>query len=442
INQTIYVNFTPTAVQSYNGNIPVTGGGTTTTTNVAATGAGVNTPPVVTTNSATGITTTGATLGGVISSTGCSTVTAYGIEYSTTSGFTNGSGTQVTSSNLSGTNFSVTVTGLTASTTYYYKAFATNGGGTTYGSQRSFTTLTPPPATLTATTLAAFVSTCVNNTAGPNSFTLTGSNLSSANITVGPLSGYTFAITANGTYTSTLTLTPSNGTINQTIYVNFTPTAVQSYNGNIPITGGGTTSTLNVAASGSGVNSAPTVITGAANNITTNSAILAGSIAANGCSNPTAYGIEYSGVNGFTGGQGTKVFATNLTANNFSATATNLVQGATYYYRAFATNNGGISYGAIQSFTLGAIANTFAASPVPASRGGQFNFSMNNLKPGYYALVFYNSAGQKVYQKDYNIQSNFINEQLTVPASLAPGAYRLMLINTDAAIATKSIIIL
>jgi hypothetical protein len=46
-----------------------------------------------------------ATLNGAISVMGCGTITSYGFEYSTTSGFANGTGTQVTASNFNSRKF-------------------------------------------------------------------------------------------------------------------------------------------------------------------------------------------------------------------------------------------------------------------------------------------------------------------------------------------------
>jgi hypothetical protein len=436
-SQQIFVKFTPTAVQSYNGNIVVSGGGAPNI-NVAATGAGVNTAPTVTTGAASAITQNTATAAGTISATGCSAVSAYGIEYSLTSGFANGSGTQVASTNLSGGNFTSNLSGLTPSTTYYYKAYATNGGGTSWGAQQSFTTASP---VLSATALTAFGNVCMNNTGGPNSFTITGVGVSTANITVGPLSGYTFATSAGGPYSPSLTLTHPAGAYTQQVFVNFTPTAVQSYNGNIPVSGGGATS-INVAASGAGVNTTATVVTGGASNITTTSATLAGSIAANGCSNVTSYGIEYSGINGFLDGNGIKVPSSNLSGGGFNSTVTGLVQGTTYYYKAYAVNGGGISYGAQQSFTAASIANGFTFAPSPVSPGGQVRVTMNNLTPGYYGVLIFNSDGRQVYRKDINIQGTFINQMITIPGHLPGGIYRIQLINHLDVLSTKTILIL
>ncbi len=438
-SQEIFVRFDPTSVQSYNGNIVVSGGGFAGSLNVAATGAGVNTIATVTTGAASAITQTTATAAGSITATGCSSVTAYGIEYSTTNGFTPGTGIQVASSNLSGGNFSSALTGLVSNTTYYYRAYATNGGGTAYGAQQSFTTAAP---VLAVTALTPFGDVCINSTGGPNSFTITGTGLSNANVNVGPLSGYTFSTTSGGTYSASLSLTQGGGAYSQAIFVKFNPIAVQSYNGNIPVTGGGSIGTTNVAASGDGVNTLATVITGTSSNITNNSATLAGSIASNGCTDVTVYGIEYSGIPGFANGTGTKVPSTNLTAGSFSVDLDGLVQGATYYYKAYAQNSGGISYGLQQSFTVASIPEGFVLYPVPVERGSQLRITMNEVTPGYYGLLFYNSDGKLVFQHNMNIQAGFINQEFTVPGALPRGVYRVTLVNFEKIVSTKSILIL
>jgi hypothetical protein len=437
-SQQVFVKFSPTAVQSYSGNIPVAGGGASAI-NVAASGAGVNTAPSVTTGAASAVTQNSATAAGSIPATGCSAISAYGIEYSTTNGFSNGSGTQVASSNLAGGNFSSSLTGLAPTTTYYYKAYATNGGGTTYGAQQSFTTSTP---VLSATALTGFGSVCISTTAGPNSFTISGTGLTNANVTVGPLAGYSFSTTAGGTYSSALTLSQPGGAYSQQVFVKFNPAAVQSYNGNIPVSGGGA-ATINVAATGSGVNTLATVATGTATDMTNHSATLQGSITGVGCSAITSYGIELSGVNGFVNGSGTKYPSTNLNAlNNFSSALTGLVQGGTYYFKAYATNSGGTAYGSQQTFTLPVIADGFSFYPVPASKGQEVRISMGNLKPGYYGLQFFNSDGKLVWQKDMNIQVNFINQSFTMPYLFTPGIYRVRLVNELGIVSSMTITVL
>lgn len=360
-SQPVFVRFTPTAVQSYSGNIPVAGGGASSI-NVAASGAGINTPASVTTGAASAVTTNSATLAGSITANGCSAVSAYGVEYSLTNGFPNGTGTAVASTNLAGGNFSSNVTGLTPGLTYYYHAYATTGAGTAYGLQQSFTTIALTPV-ITVTPLTPFGNVCINTVAGPNSFTVNGTNLTAANIAVGPLAGFSFSTTSGGTYSASLTLTQPGGNYTQQVFVRFSPVAVQSYNGNIPVTGGGAPAT-SAAASGSGVNTAATVTSGAASAITQTSASVAATIPSTGCSAVTAYGIEYSTTNGFPNGSGTAVASSNLSGVNFSSALAGLTPSTTYYYHAYATNAGGTSYGTQGSFTTSAPVLT--ATPLTA----------------------------------------------------------------------------
>ena len=427
-SQAIFVIFTPVAVQSYNGNIPVTGGGASSI-NVAATGAGINTAPTVTTGAASAITQITATTAGSIPVTGCTSISAYGVKFSTTNGFDPlTTGTTVASSNLSGVNFSSNLSGLAPSTVYYYRAFATNGGGTTYGAQLSFTTSAP---VLTTTALTGFGAVCINNTVGPNTFTINSTALTAANINVGPLGGYTFSTASAGPYTASLSLTQPGGTYSQTIYVKFTPVAVQSYNGNIPVSGGGAVVTINVAASGSGTNTVASVTTGSATVLSPSAANLNGTITSIGCSPVTGYGIEYSGISGFANGNGIKVASSNLNAGAFSSFLTGLVQNSTYYYKAYAVNNGGIAYGTQQTFTTPAIPTGLVIYSNPITRGGTMHFTLDGIKPGHYAAIIYDMEGKLMFKKDMIVMVNFIDDYLTVPVTLGTGEYSFRLASID-----------
>ena len=243
-----------------------------------------------------------------------------------------------------------------------------NGGAGAQG--QIVLTYTQPP-TLTAGTLSAFGNVCTGTTAGPNSFTLSGSSLTSASVTVGPLSGFTFSTSAGGTYTASLTLTPSGGTLSGTpnIYVKFSPTAVASYSGNISVSGGGATS-INVAASGAGVSTPPTVTTGVVSAVTNTSSTTGGTISALGCTSVTSYGIEYSTSSGFANGTGTAVSGTGFSGvagGTLSASLTSLNPQTAYYIHAYATNTNGTGYGSsVNFFTLSnpvtAQASSFAAA--------------------------------------------------------------------------------
>jgi uncharacterized protein (TIGR02145 family) len=97
-------------------------------------------PPVLITVSVSSIKPATVNSGGNITSDGGATITARGVCWSTTqsptvndSKTTDGAGT--------GT-FTSVITGLTATTTYYVKAYATNSAGTGYGNELSFKTYT------------------------------------------------------------------------------------------------------------------------------------------------------------------------------------------------------------------------------------------------------------------------------------------------------------
>lgn len=100
--------------------------------------------PTVTTTAASSIAETSATSGGNVTSDGGATVTSYGVCWDTSS---NPTKSNSTTNDGSGTgSFSSSITGLSAGTTYYVRAYATNSQGTSYGSEESFTSSSAPVA--------------------------------------------------------------------------------------------------------------------------------------------------------------------------------------------------------------------------------------------------------------------------------------------------------
>ncbi|MBO4739818.1 MAG: hypothetical protein J5606_09725, partial [Bacteroidales bacterium] len=98
----------------------------------------VFTIPTISTTAVSNIDTTSATSGGNITSDGGATVTARGICWSTSPNPTI-SDSHTTDGNGIG-SFTSSITGLTANTTYYVRAYATNVVGTVYGNEITFTT--------------------------------------------------------------------------------------------------------------------------------------------------------------------------------------------------------------------------------------------------------------------------------------------------------------
>jgi len=291
-------------------------------------------------------------------------------------------------------------------------------------------TLGPASPLLSATTLTAFGSQCINGTYGPNTFTVTGSTLTNADVTVGALSGYTYSTTAGGTYTSSLSLAQPGGAYSQTIYVKFNPVAETAYSGNISVGGGGASST-NVAASGSGVNTAPMVTTGAASSITSASATVAGTLStASSCGTVTAYGIEYSTTSGFTGGTGTAVPSTNLSGTSFSSTLTGLNPCTVYYTHAYATRASGTTYGSQGTFTTAALAAPAATAATGIGANGfTANWGAVASATGYFLDVstsptFGSPGGQLV-------AWNFTNATTTATGGIAANLSKTISTNAD-----------
>ena len=100
-------------------------------------------PPTVNTDPATDLTQTSATLNGSVSSPDNVTVTAKGFDWKTTVGGTY----TLVSGTGAGSSFTASLTGLTANTSYTYRAFVTYGGITFYGNEQTFVTLTTNPVT-------------------------------------------------------------------------------------------------------------------------------------------------------------------------------------------------------------------------------------------------------------------------------------------------------
>lgn len=256
-----------------------------------------------------------------------------------------------------------------------------------------------PSASLAAGSLSPFGNICISTTPSPHSFLLVGSNLNGSAITVGPLTGYGFSASAGGPFTSTLSPSYTGSNLNATVYVQFSPASVVSYNGNIPVSGGGASS-INVAASGAGVSGAsPTVSSGAAGTITSAGAVVAGNIIYGGCSSVTGYGIEYSTVNGFAYGAGTQVASANLSSGVFSSSLSGLSPTTTYYYHAYATNSNGTSYGSQQSFSTSALEVTATAATGRTSAGFTANWN--------------STAGAADYRFDVSVTSDFMDPTAT-----------------------------
>jgi hypothetical protein len=107
------------------------------------------TAPSVSTGSASGITTSSATLNGTINPNGAST--NYYFQWGTTTSYGNSTATVSAGSGTSPVAVSANITGISTGTTYHFRLVATNSAGTTNGSDQVFTTAYNLPVVTTAT---------------------------------------------------------------------------------------------------------------------------------------------------------------------------------------------------------------------------------------------------------------------------------------------------
>ncbi len=303
--------------------------------------------PSATTNGATAITVTSATVNGTVSSNGAATTVTF--EYGTTVAY--GSTVNATQSPLGSgavnTTVSAPLSGLTCGTTYHFRVKA-NNGATTNGNDANFTTaLCPAPtvATSAATALA-----------------VTGATLNGLVSANGAATSVTFEYGTTVAYGSSIAAVQSpliSSAVNAAVSAPLTGlTCNTTYHFRVTANNGTNSNGGDLSFSTSACPAAaPTVATSAATAITTVAATLNGTASANGA--VTTITFDY----GTTVAYGSSVNATQSplaigSVNSaVSAPLTGLVCNTTYHYRANANNGiGGTINGSDISFTTAACA--------------------------------------------------------------------------------------
>ncbi len=230
--------------------------------------------------------------------------------------------------------------------------------------------------TLSVSPLADFGTQCIGGTYGPNSFTITGSNLTTANVTVAALSGFTYSTTSGGVYNPSLSIAPSSGSISQEVFVKFSPVVAQSYNGNIAIGGGGVSSSIDRSVTGSGTGAITAVVSSqAASTIGNTTATLNANLTTLGtCPNTSEKGFVYSltsaNNNPLVGGTGvTKNTVAGLTTGAYSLALIGLTSNTGYSYKAYVYDGSTYIYGNVLTFTTKSPATKLAFGTTPPATG-------------------------------------------------------------------------
>jgi hypothetical protein len=380
--------------------------------------ASTTTAPVCSTASVSAITFTTASVSSTVISDGGASVTERGVCWSTSPNPTIALSTKTSDGTGIG-DFTSNVTGLTANTTYYIRAYATNSAGTSYGNESFFTTQSSN-VLATLTTNAGAFATATSATSGGNITADGGAGITARGVcwstTTGPtinLSTKTFDGTGTGTFTSTLTgLTP-----NATYYI-------RAYAQNSVGVAYGDEVTFTLTAPVS----LATLTTTSPVALTEATATSGGNITSDGNGNITARGVCWNTSPAPTTALSTKTVDGTGTGT-FTSNITGLSVGNTYFVRAYAENSAGVAYGNEVSFTVtsaGKIefgktkAIDFVLSPNPARVN--MNILITSARTGNAAIRITDLAGKEVFTQNISLAPGKTELPVSVEA-LAKGAY-------------------
>ena len=281
----------------------------------------------VTTDNATNITTTGATLNGKLTNKGASDNITVRFQWGLAISYGSETTTQVMTT--IGT-FNTSISGLSPDTTYHFRAIA---DGTNYGEDETFTTETIAP---TVTTKDA---TGITDTGAILNGKLTNKGASD-NITVRFQWGFSISY---GTFTTTQVMT-TTGTFNTSIS-GLSPDT--TYHFRAIAHGDGTGYGDDKTFTTNRETTAPTVTTNDASNITIAGATLNGNLTNRGGADNVTVSFEW----GLTTSYGSETTTQLMTTTGtFNAALSNLSPSTTYHFRAIADGDG-TSYGEDETFT-------------------------------------------------------------------------------------------
>ncbi len=389
--------------------------------------------PTLTTSAITSIAAASASSGGNISSDGGAPITARGVCWNTSTGPTTAN-SKTTDGTGSG-SFTSSLTGLTANTTYYVRAYVTNIAGTAYGDEINFTTNAPTLPSISTTSISGITQN--TGASGGNISSDGGALVTARGVCWNTSTGPTIANskTTDGTGTGSFTSSLTGLTINTTYYVRAyaTNSVGTAYGNEISFT--------------TNAPSLPSISTTSISGITQNASVSGGNITDDGGATVIARGVCWKTTANPTitdlktiDGSGTGSFSSNITG---------LSQLTAYHVRAYATNSAGTAYGAdvtftticaptINTTTVSSIAITTATSggnvtsdcgsPVTArsvcwdtfnnptiadpktidgSGTGSFTSNITGLTPGtlYHVRAYATNAGGTVYGTDVSFST-------------------------------------
>ena len=340
---------------------------------------------------------TTATSGGNVTAIGSSAVTAKGVCWGTTTEPTVALATKTNDGTGTGA-FTSSLTGLTIGTTYYVRAYATNTSGTAYGTEVSFVARTNTECSGNSTVSTDGVA----FTQGYDyTFTTSGTTVTATFKLLDTKTGLiAYAWTENPNFAEVGMTAGTNQTFTKTFTdAAFTAGYVFKIRCKFAYAGGmSVTKLFSYTVGNACVITAPVLTSTAATAVDLTTATANGNISSNGGGSITSYGFYTSTTNGFANGAGTQVVVgtTNVTGA-ISSNLTGLTSATTYYYKAYATNSSGTTYGAQQSFTTTSLpAPTFNAFTIASKIIGDADFDLTAATSNSAGAITYTSGNTAV----------------------------------------------
>ncbi len=342
--------------------------------------------PGAVTNAASGVTSTTATLNGIVDPNGRA-ATAY-FEYGTSTSYGTKTPAKSAGSGESSVPMSVAISGLKAGRTYHYRLVATSDAGTARGADVTFSTGSAPVVATGSASAIGPTSAIVDGTVNPNGQSTSwyfeyGTTTSYGSKTASHSAG-------SGTQAMSISTTLSGLTPGTTYHFRLVAT-------NAAGTSPGADHTFGTAGP-------PGARTGPAQSIQGHSATLTGSTDARG--RATTWYFDFGTTTAYGSRTATQSGGTTAGDHNVLATIAGLTPGVTYHYRLVASNDAGTTNGGDLTFTTATL--TLSAAPSSVAYGGAVTLS---------GLVSSRDAGQHVL-----LQAQRYGEGLVEVATVTTGA--------------------
>ena len=183
------------------------------------------------------------------------------------------------------------------------------------------------------------------------------------------------------------------------------------------------------------------VTTSPATNIANTSATLNGALVSAGEAENYTVGFALATVADFTlEDAGVQNITATLTEATFTATVNDLVEGQTYFYRAYITNEAGTAYGTVETFTLlgltDALANQIAVQLYPNPASDNATLDINGLNQD--AKIVISDLQGRILSQD-NINAGTTRYTINV-SEMTSGVYYIRII-TDNVVSTQKLIV-